>query len=99
MLCFMYRSQAYVINVYFCFSAILTSGDPESGVSVTLLILRTALLPSVIYICELLYKMPFNQRLKIFEAINGSSIHQSLSTTTSQVTLFFSSREIFMADS
>ncbi len=29
--------------------------------------------------------MPFNQRLKIFEAINGSSIHQSLSTTSSQV--------------
>lgn len=31
--------------------------------------------------------MPFNQRLKIFEAINGSSIHQSLSTTTSQVAI------------
>jgi hypothetical protein len=49
MLCFMYRPQAYVINVYFCFSAILTSGDPESGVSVvTLLTWRIALLPSVI---------------------------------------------------
>jgi hypothetical protein len=33
--------------------------------------------------------MPFNQRLKIFEAINGSSIHQSLSTTTSQVNTVF----------
>ena len=46
----MYRSQGYhLIDVYFCISAILTSGDPESGVSVSLLIWRTALLPSVIY--------------------------------------------------
>lgn len=31
--------------------------------------------------------MPFNQRLKIFEAINGSSIHQSLATASSQVAI------------
>ena len=30
-------------------------------------------------------KMPFNQRLKIFEAIKGSTIHQSLATPSSQV--------------
>ena len=29
--------------------------------------------------------MPFNQRLKIFEAIKGSTIHQSLATPSSQV--------------
>jgi hypothetical protein len=31
--------------------------------------------------------MPFNQRLKIFEAIHGSAIHQSLATASSQVGL------------
>ena len=29
--------------------------------------------------------MPFNQRLKIFEAIKGSTIHQSLATPSSEV--------------
>ena len=31
--------------------------------------------------------MPFNQRLKIFEAIKGSSIHQSLATPSSQAAM------------
>jgi len=31
--------------------------------------------------------MPFNQRLKIFEAIKGSKIHQSLATTSSQAAM------------
>jgi len=31
--------------------------------------------------------MPFNQRLKIIDAINGSSIHQSLSTMSSQIAM------------
>ena len=33
-------------------------------------------------------KMPFNQRLKIFEAIKGSTIHQSLATPSSEVKIF-----------
>ena len=32
-------------------------------------------------------EMPFNQRLKIFEAIKGSTIHQSLSTPSSEVAM------------
>jgi len=31
--------------------------------------------------------MPFNQRLKVFEAIKGSSIHQSLATPSSQAAM------------
>ena len=31
--------------------------------------------------------MPFNQRIKVIEAINGSSIHQSLSTISSQIAM------------
>ena len=34
--------------------------------------------------------MPFNQRLKIFEAIKGSTIHQSLATPSSEVDFSFS---------
>lgn len=32
-------------------------------------------------------KMPFNQRLKIFEAIKGSTIHQSLATPSSEIAM------------
>ena len=39
--------------------------------------------------------MPFNQRLKIFEAIKGSTIHQSLATPSSQV-FPLSTRIIFL---
>ena len=39
---------------------------------------------------EINTKMPMNnKRLKIFEAINGSTIHQSLNTASSQVTFSF----------
>ena len=34
--------------------------------------------------------MPLNQRLKIFEAIKGSAIHQSLATPSSEVGFCFS---------